>query len=228
MFERAEVCRIYIASKFQYLFNYERMPKVWIQIMEKKMKTFVFGRVYAFRPEDHQAKAHPSKGGVGVVDIELWNRAMLCHWVVRVGDVGEESWRKILRFGFLRDDSPLMAACRSAAGNKWGSITPELSVREIRDILNGNKWSDDSFVGWKDIPHMGNIAELRWRIKYNKIKMPRDGFTKYENCAWCGDACCNSYIYLDCDHMKNELAEWGVMRKLLLSDKEWISDKVDS
>ena len=139
MFKRAEVCRIYIASKFQYLFNYERMPKVWIQIMEKKMKMFVFGRVYAFRPEDHQAKAHPSKGGVGVVDIELWNRTMLCHWVVRVGNVGEESWRKILRFGFLRDDSPLMAACRSAAGNKWGSIMPELSVREICDILNGNK-----------------------------------------------------------------------------------------
>ena len=79
MFERAEVCRIYIASKFQYLFNYERMPKVWVQIMEKEMKTFVFGRVYAFRPEDQQAKVHPNKGGIGLVDIELWNKVMLCH-----------------------------------------------------------------------------------------------------------------------------------------------------
>ena len=121
-----------------------------------------------------------------------------------------------------------MSACKLTAGNKWKVLEANLSVKEVHSLIIGETWCDSQFVGWNDIPLLGKISELRWKIHYKKIKMPREGFGDFEKCIWCGESDSSSHIFLECDTMKSRLLEWGVVRKLYIAEKEWLNDHVDS
>ena len=55
------------------------------------MKSFVFGKVFAHRLVDVQAKARVGNRGMGLVDVEAVNRATLCHWMIHIGEAREEA-----------------------------------------------------------------------------------------------------------------------------------------
>ena len=125
--------------------------------------------------------------------------------MVRIGEAREEAWKKILWFGYLKGDSILMRACRTAAGKKWKVLEANLSIKEVRSLIIEETWCDSQFIGWKDIPLLGKILELRWRMRYKKIKMPRENFGEFEKCIWCEDNSSSSHIFLECNIMKSRL-----------------------
>ena len=87
-------------------------------MLEKEIKSFVFGKVFAHRLVNVQAKARVGNRGRDLVDVEAVNRATLCHWMVCIGEARKEVWKKILWFGYLKGDSILISTCRTVAGNK--------------------------------------------------------------------------------------------------------------
>ncbi len=98
---------MYIASKWQYLFNFELVPKDIVNKMNKIMKDFIFGKAMSFRCVDKQTKAGFLQGGVGMMDFELQNRATLVHWVVQLGNKERRRGRKFCGMGTWKTQAKL-------------------------------------------------------------------------------------------------------------------------
>ena len=225
IFDKARICNIYIISRFQYIFNYERMPKEWRQRLEKKMKFFIFGKIMSNRCLDEQTKAPIAVGGVGLLDIDLQNRATLAHWIVRRKEPGSEDWKEAMIEGDRRGIGVMSIISEAAAGVGRFKLERGWSIKDVKLCLRGKTWGDDQFTGWGDIPLQDKIVEFKWRIRYKKVKVPRKEFVSYDNCLWCGSLCNSNHLFYSCNVVKAEIVDWR--NKLKISDADWDRDKVD-
>jgi len=126
--------------------------------------------------------------------------------MVQIGLNRDQAWKNVLWNGFLDDSSSLMKVCKEAAGNLWSKLEGDMDIRGIQGLLSRGKfWSNSKFSGWENVPIPGKIKELRWRMYFKKVKMPREGFTSYEDCLWCGEKSSNLHIFLECSSVKAAL-----------------------
>ncbi|RVW20562.1 putative ribonuclease H protein [Vitis vinifera] len=105
---RITLIRITLASMPIYLMSLLRMPRVVKLRLEKIQRDFLWGGG-ALEKRPHLVKwavvcSHKTKGGLGIRNLSILNRALLCKWSWRFAVEGDSYWKLIIsmKFGIER------------------------------------------------------------------------------------------------------------------------------
>jgi hypothetical protein len=228
IFQKAKIANTYVASKWQYLFNYEKVPVTVLHDLDKAIKEFVFGKMMNHRPLDVQAKAKVEAGGVGLINLDLQNRATLAHWAVRMGRDRGEVWRRLVWKGYIKGNSKLFNDCKTASGSKWSSIDEGMDLKALREMLKKEEWMNEEYRKLVKLDLPPKMGEIRWRIYFQKLKIAKVDFKDNEKCIWCGSENKKLHILNECVTVRQVLAQQGWFQRLGISDKEWTTNIVNS
>ena len=158
---RITLIRITLASMPIYLMSLLRMPRVVKLRLEKIQRDFLWGGG-ALEKRPHLVKwavvcSHKTKGGLGIRNLSILNRALLCKWSWRFAVEGDSYWKLIIsmKFGIERGGW----RTRGVREGYGVGLLKEIS-KEVLLLLNNVSFSvgDGKRVRfWKDI-WCGNIS----------------------------------------------------------------------